>query len=138
MGVGLVNILTYGTFDTLHYGHIILLRNAKALGDRLIVGLSSDEFNSSKGKASHFDYETRKSFLELLTCVDLIIPEHNWDQKIDDVKKYDIDIFTMGSDWVGKFDFLEAHCKVHYLPRTPSISSTLIKQGIGNGEIANG
>ena len=124
-------IITYGTYDTIHFGHIQLLKRARAMGDYLIVGLSSDDFNASKGKQSHFSYEERKEFLEELRCVDFVIPENHWDQKILDIAEYGIDTFTIGDDWEGKFDFLSAHCDVHYLTRTPSISSTLIKAHLG-------
>lgn len=120
-------VLTYGTFDTLHFGHILLLERAKALGDRLIVGLSTDEFNAEKGKQSHFTYEERKKFLEAIRYVDQVIPERNWEQKAKDVQAYDVDIFAMGDDWAGEFDFLAAYCDVQYFSRTRAISSTLIK-----------
>jgi len=126
----LKKVLTYGTFDTLHFGHIRLLERAKDLGDYLIVGLSTDEFNAGKGKTSHFTYEERKKFLEAITYVDLVIPEMSWDQKAKDVVAHQVDIFTMGDDWAGEFDDLSAHCDVHYFSRTPSISSTLIKAHI--------
>ena len=121
-------VITYGTFDILHYGHINLLKRAKALGDFLIVAISTDEFNALKGKKSYYNYETRKMMLEAIKYVDLVIPETCWEQKIEDVKKYDVDIFTMGSDWEGKFDFLKEYCEVVYLPRTEGISSTKIKE----------
>lgn len=125
-------VITYGTFDLLHYGHINLLRRAKALGDYLIVALSTDEFNwNSKGKKSYFTYEERKAMLEAIRYVDMVIPEENWEQKKTDVAKYEVDIFTMGDDWEGKFDFLKDQCEVVYLPRTPEISSTQIKQDLG-------
>lgn len=125
-------VITYGTFDLLHYGHINLLRRAKALGDYLIVALSTDEFNwNSKGKKSYFSFEERKAMLEAIRYVDMVIPEENWDQKTTDVAKYEVDIFTMGDDWEGKFDFLKDQCEVVYLPRTPEISSTQIKQDLG-------
>lgn len=123
----MIRVITYGTYDLLHYGHINLLRRAKSLGDYLIVGLSTDEFNRVKGKKSYFSYEERKLLLESIRYVDLVIPEETWEQKIEDIKKYKIDIFVMGDDWKGKFDFLESYCKVIYLPRTPEISTTKIK-----------
>lgn len=120
-------VITYGTFDVLHYGHINLLKRAKALGDYLIVALSTDEFNSIKHKQSFYTYEQRKLLLEACRYVDLIIPENNWEQKIDDVKKYRADVFVMGDDWKGKFDFLKDFCEVVYLPRTPDACSTNTK-----------
>ena len=121
-------VITYGTFDLLHYGHINLLRRAKALGDYLIVALSTDEFNDVKGKKTFFSYEKRKALLEAIRYVDLVIPEENWDQKISDCKEYHIDTFVMGDDWTGKFDFLKNEgVEVIYLSRTPEISTTLIK-----------
>ncbi len=125
-------IITYGTFDLIHYGHINLLRRAKSLGDYLIVGLSTNEFNEIKGKQCFFDYNERKKLLESIRYVDLVIPENTWDQKIDDVNIYKVDIFSIGDDWLGKFDFLKAHCDVVYLPRTPEISSSKIKQELVN------
>ena len=121
-------VITYGTFDILHIGHINLLRRARELGDRLIVGLSTDDFNAGKHKTSLLDYENRKVVLESIRHVDLVIPEETWEQKIDDVRKYGVNIFVMGHDWEGKFDFLRDHCEVKYLPRTPDISSTSVKQ----------
>ena len=126
----MTTVLTYGTFDTMHYGHIKLLERARALGTKLIVGLSTDEFNAGKGKISYFDYAERKKFLEAIRYVDLVIPEEAWDQKVQDVARYDVDIFTMGDDWSGEFDFLSTQCKVVYMPRTPAISSTLIKNNV--------
>ncbi len=124
-------VITYGTFDLLHYGHINLLRRAKALGDYLIVALSTDEFNlNSKNKVCYFSYEKRKALLESIRYVDLVIPEENWEQKITDVKEYHIDTFVMGDDWEGKFDFLKDKCEVVYLPRTPEISTTQIKSDL--------
>lgn len=123
-------VLTYGTFDLFHIGHLNLLKRAKALGDYLIVAVSSDEFNAIKGKKCAIpDYE-RMAIVEAIKYVDEVIPEHNWDQKIEDVKKYDIDVFVMGSDWEGKFDFLKDYCEVVYLPRTQGISTTEIKAGL--------
>ena len=121
-------VITYGTFDLLHYGHINLLRRAKQYGDYLIVALSTDEFNwNQKHKKSYFSYEQRKQLLEAIRYVDLVIPEENWAQKESDVKEYHIDTFVMGDDWAGKFDFLKPYCEVVYLPRTPEISTTQIK-----------
>lgn len=124
-------IITYGTFDLLHYGHINLLKRAKALGDYLIVGLSTNEFNEIKGKSCYFSYEERKKLLESLRYVDLVIPEKNWEQKIEDIKEFKVDIFVMGDDWKGQFDFLESYCEVIYLSRTPEISTTKIKADLG-------
>ena len=122
-------VITYGTYDLLHYGHINLLKRAKEYGDYLIVALSTDEFNwDEKRKKCYFTYEQRKKLLEAVRYVDLVIPEENWEQKILDVKKYDVDTFVIGNDWEGKFDFLKDLCNVVYLPRTPEISSTQIKE----------
>lgn len=120
-------VLTYGTFDLLHWGHIRLLERAAELGDRLIVGLSTDEFNAEKHKEAYHSYEHRKYILEAIKYVDKVIPENAWDQKIGDVKDNNVDIFVMGSDWEGQFDFLKDYCKVIYLPRTDGISTTKIK-----------
>lgn len=121
-------VITYGTFDLLHYGHINLLRRAKALGDYLIVALSTDEFNwNEKHKKCYFSYEQRKQLLEAIRYVDLVIPEEGWAQKVSDVKEYHVDTFVIGDDWTGKFDFLKELCEVVYLPRTPEISTTQIK-----------
>jgi glycerol-3-phosphate cytidylyltransferase len=121
-------VITYGTYDTLHHGHIRLLRRAKSLGDYLIVALSTDDFNLLKGKKSLFSYEDRKEDLEALRYVDLVIPEKTWDQKATDVRDYYVDVFAMGDDWSGKFDYLKDSCEVIYFPRTPSISSTEIRK----------
>ena len=121
-------VMTYGTFDLLHYGHINILKRAKSLGDYLIVGLSSDEFNELKGKKSVMSYEERKEILENIRYVDKVIKESNWEQKVDDIIKYNIDVFVIGDDWEGKFDFLKEYCEVVYLPRTKSISTTLLKE----------
>ena len=126
-------IITYGTFDLLHYGHINLLKRAKELGDYLIVALSTDEFNRySKNKECYFSFENRKKMLESIRYVDLVIPENSWEQKISDIKTYNIDIFVMGDDWINKFDFLKSFCEVVYLPRTPEISTTRIKGDLKN------
>lgn len=120
-------ILTYGTFDLLHVGHTRLLKRARELGDYLIVGLSTDEFNLKKHKSSFLPYEQRKEILEAIRYVDQVIPETSWDQKVADVQKYDVDLFVMGDDWQGEFDFLEPYCDVIYLPRTGDISTTALK-----------
>lgn len=126
-------ILTYGTFDLLHYGHIEILRRAKELGDYLVVALSTDEFNESKGKTAYHTYETRKKMLEAIRYVDLVIPEENWEQKISDVKDYHIDIVVMGSDWADsdRFDYLKEYCELVFLERTPGVSTTMIKNDLG-------
>jgi len=123
-------VITYGTFDLLHIGHINLLRRAKLYGDYLIVGISTDEFNELKGKKAYYSFEQRKGILEAIRYVDLVIPEKSWEQKIEDIIKYDVDIFVMGNDWKGKFDFLKDYCEVIYLPRTVGISTTKIKTDI--------
>lgn len=124
-------VITYGTFDLLHYGHVNLLRRARELGDYLIVALSTDEFNrDQKHKVCYFTYEERKQLLESIRYVDLVIPEKCWEQKEHDVERYHADVFVMGDDWTGKFDFLKPRCEVVYLPRTPIISSTRIKMDI--------
>lgn len=133
-------ILTYGTFDLLHYGHIRLLQRAKALGDYLIVAVSTDEFNELKGKKAYHDYETRKKMLEAIRYVDLVIPEEKWEQKISDVKDYNVDVVVMGSDWAGsdRFNYLNEYCEVVYLDRTEGISTTKIKEDLGLQEPVNG
>lgn len=132
-------IITYGTFDMLHYGHINLLQRAKQRGDYLIVVLSTDEFNwDSKQKKTYFSYEKRKHLLEAIRYVDLVIPEENWDQKITDMKDWHVDEFVMGDDWSGKFDYLadETGVEVTYLPRTPEISTTQIKRDLNAKALA--
>ena len=124
-------VITYGTFDLLHYGHINLLKRAKALGDYLIVAVSTDEFNwNEKRKTSYFSYEERKALVEAIRYVDLVIPEDNWEQKEENVKEFRVDVFVMGDDWKGKFDYLSNCCEVVYLSRTPEISTTAIKEHI--------
>jgi glycerol-3-phosphate cytidylyltransferase len=123
-------VITYGTYDLLHEGHINLLRRAKEMGDYLIVALSTDEFNAGKGKKAYYTYEARKKILESIRYVDLVIPENAWEQKIEDVKENKVDVFVMGDDWQGKFDFLEDYCEVVYLSRTEGISTTKIKEDL--------
>lgn len=125
-------VITYGTFDLLHYGHINLLRRAKELGDYLIVALSTDEFNwVEKRKKCYFSYEQRKQLLEAIRYVDLVIPEDNWEQKRTDVHEYHVNTFVIGNDWEGKFDFLKDEgVDVVYLERTPDVSTTSIKKDI--------
>ena len=124
-------VITYGTFDLLHYGHINLLRRAKQLGDYLIVALSTDDFNTSKkNKVCYFSYEERKKLLESIRYVDLVIPEETWEQKRTDIPLYHIDTVVMGDDWEGKFDYLRDLCDVVYLPRTKEISTTKIKEDL--------
>ena len=124
-------VITYGTFDLLHYGHVNLLQRAKALGDYLIVAISTDEFNwNMKGKKCYFTYEERKRLVEAIRYVDLVIPEESWEQKVTDVDEYKVDTFVIGDDWEGKFDFLKEKCEVVYLPRTPEISTTQIKNDL--------
>ncbi|MGL5964674.1 MAG: glycerol-3-phosphate cytidylyltransferase [Fusobacteriaceae bacterium] len=120
-------VITYGTFDLLHWGHINILKRAKELGDYLIVGLSTDEFNELKHKESYHTYEERKLILEAIRYVDEVISEENWEQKSRDIIKYNIDTFVMGDDWKGEFDFLKNKCDVVYLPRTKGISTSKIK-----------
>lgn len=121
-------VITYGTFDLLHYGHINLFRRARELGDYLIVAISSDMFNESKGKKSFFNLEQRMEMVKAIRYVDEIIVEDNWEQKERDIKEKDISILVMGDDWSGKFDYLKDMCQVVYLPRTPEVSTTLIRQ----------
>lgn len=131
-------IITYGTFDMLHYGHINLLKRAREMGDYLVVALSTDEFNwNSKQKKTYFSFEKRKQLLEAIRYVDLVIPEESWGQKITDVSTYDIDVLVMGDDWQGKFDFIsdQTNTNVLYLKRTPEISTTQIKADLKKNNI---
>jgi glycerol-3-phosphate cytidylyltransferase len=124
-------VITYGTFDLIHHGHINILRRAKAMGDYLIVALSTDEFNAGKGKKVYYKYDERKLILEAIKYVDEVIPETCWEQKTDDVVKHHVSVFVIGDDWRGKFDFLKPYCEVVYLPRTEGISTTQIKNELG-------
>lgn len=123
-------IITYGTYDLLHWGHIRLLKRAKELGDYLIVVLSTDEFNAIKGKKSYHNYQERKMMLEAIRYVDLVVPEYRWEQKKEDILKYQADVFVMGDDWAGRFDELSEIVEVRYLPRTEGISTTKIKNDL--------
>lgn len=123
-------VITYGTFDLIHMGHINILRRAKELGNHLTVAVSTDEFNRLKHKDAYYSYEERKQILEAIKYVDEVIPESDWGQKIKDVKKHDIDVFVMGDDWEGEFDFLKPHCEVLYLARTEGVSTTKTKQDL--------
>jgi len=124
-------VITYGTYDLLHYGHIELLRRAKEHGDYLVVALSTDDFTEiEKNKKCYFSYSERKKLLEAVRYVDLVVPEENWEQKANDIKLYHIDVFVIGDDWQGKFDFLKDSCEVVYLPRTKEISTTQIKSDL--------
>ncbi len=126
-------VITYGTFDLFHIGHLNIIKRAKALGDYLVVAVSSDQFNALKGKKAYQSQEDRIAVLEAIRYVDEVILEENWEQKVNDVKNRDIDIFVMGHDWEGKFDELKQYCEVVYLPRTEGISTTKIKNDLGAG-----
>ncbi|MCL2719252.1 MAG: glycerol-3-phosphate cytidylyltransferase [Lachnospiraceae bacterium] len=131
-------VITYGTFDLLHYGHINLLRRAKEQGDYLIVALSEDEFNEKeKHKKCYFDYEERKHLLEAVRYVDLVVPEKSWNQKVLDIQLYQVDVFVMGDDWEGKFDFLKDFCEVKYFKRTSMVSTTKIKSDLKDDILDN-
>lgn len=125
-------VITYGTFDVLHIGHINLLRRARELGDRLVVGLSTDEFNAIKHKSALLDYDNRKAVLEAIRYVDLVIPERDWEQKTNDIRHHGVSLFVMGDDWKGQFDHLSSVCEIRYLPRTADISSTSVKRGLAS------
>jgi len=130
-------VLTYGTFDLLHRGHINLLRRARELGDHLVVGLSTDSFNAIKDKKAFYAYEERRLVLEAIRYVDQVIPEENWEQKADDIRNHGIDILVMGDDWQGRFDHLSGLCEVVYLPRTTGISTSMVKASLRVGEASN-
>lgn len=125
-------ILTYGTFDLFHIGHLNLLRRLKSMGDRLIVGVSTDTFNELKGKKTIINFEQRVEIVQSIRYVDLVIPEICWEQKLEDIRAHRVDVFAMGNDWEGKFEFLKEHCEVVYLPRTEDISSTSLKSLMAN------
>jgi glycerol-3-phosphate cytidylyltransferase len=124
----MVTVITYGTFDLFHVGHVRLLKRLSELGDRLVVGISSDEFNEVKGKTSFFSYEERAEIVAACQYVDEVFPEHYWEQKKNDIERFSADIFAMGDDWKGKFDSLSEFCEVIYLQRTEDISTTQIKK----------
>lgn len=121
-------VITYGTFDLFHIGHLKLLQRLRALGDRLVVGVSTDEFNAIKGKKTVVSFEHRIEIVNAVRYVDATFPEHHWEQKRDDIRREGAAIFAMGDDWVGKFDDLEDICEVVYLPRTRDVSTTEIRQ----------
>lgn len=123
-------VITYGTYDLLHVGHINLLKRAKEMGDYLIVAVSTDSFNQLKGKEAYYNYTDRKKILESISYVDKVIMENEWNQKKKDINKYNVDIFVMGDDWKGEFDYLASFCEVRYISRTPNISSTKIKEDL--------
>jgi len=123
-------VLTYGTFDLFHVGHLSLLERLSEVGDRLIVGVSTDEFNALKGKKTVIPFGDRCRIVAGLRCVDLVIPENSWEQKVSDIQKHRVSIFGMGEDWTGKFDELREHCDVVYLPRTPGVSTTTVKTAL--------
>ncbi len=125
-------VITYGTFDMFHIGHLRLLQRLADLGDKLIVAVSTDEFNELKDKTVLIPYEQRAEIVQNIKCVDVVIPENNWEQKIDDIDKYDVDIFAIGDDWKGKFDSLKEHCDIVYLERTKDISTTQLKKSLTN------
>ncbi len=125
-------VITYGTFDLFHVGHLRLLKRARALGDRLIVGVSTDDFNAQKGKKTIIPFEQRAEIVASIRYVDEVIPEKSWEQKADDIRRYQVDILVMGEDWKGKFDHLQNLCKVVYLPRTQGVSSTQLKTSLKN------
>ncbi len=123
-------VITYGTYDLFHIGHLRLLERARALGDRLVVAVSSDVFNESKGKKTIIPYADRAAIVHALKCVDLVISENTWEQKVDDIREHNVDVFVMGADWAGKFDELKDLCEVVYLPRTDGVSTTALRQSM--------
>lgn len=124
-------VITYGTFDMFHIGHLRLLKRMRELGERVIVAVSTDEFNAQKGKRALIPYAERREIIEALNCVDLVIAETSWEQKVTDIQAHAVDVFVMGDDWRGRFDELEAYCQVVYLERTSGISSSALKQALG-------
>lgn len=124
----MTTVLSYGTFDLFHIGHLNLIDRLASMGDRLVVGVSTDEFNAGKGKTSVVSFEDRARIVASIKGVDAVIPEESWEQKVRDIKEHEVDVFVMGDDWTGKFDHLSEHCEVVYLPRTAGISSSSIKE----------
>ena len=122
--------ITYGTFDMFHIGHLRLLERIRGMSDRLIVGVSTDEFNALKGKKAMIAYEERRDIVAALRCVDLVIPEHTWGQKAVDIEQYGVGLFAMGGDWAGRFDELKTLCDVAYLERTQGVSSTELRTSL--------
>jgi glycerol-3-phosphate cytidylyltransferase len=131
----LTTVITYGTFDLFHIGHLRMLERAAALGDRLVVGVSTDEFNLGKHKDCVHPFAERAAIVAALKVVDEVIPEENWDQKVTDIEQFNADIFVIGDDWKGHFDFLNSHCLVHYLSRTPGVSTTERKELLSSGRV---
>lgn len=126
-----ITVITYGTFDMFHVGHLKLLKRLRSLGDKLIVGVSTDTFNELKGKKTLIPFEQRIEIVEALSCVDMVISEHCWEQKQEDILRYHVDVFAIGDDWRGKFDYLASCCEVCYLERTEGISSSELKLALG-------
>ena len=125
-------VITYGTFDMFHIGHLRILQRIKKMGDTLIVAVSTDEFNHIKGKKTLIPYEQRAEIVANIKCVDKVVPENNWDQKIADIKNYNVDLFVIGNDWKGKFDYLKEYCSVEYFERTENISTTKLKKSLSS------
>lgn len=130
MGVKVKTVITYGTFDLFHVGHLRLLKRMRQLGERVIVAVSTDEFNALKGKKAFVPYAERREIIEAIQYVDLVIPEHSWEQKEKDIADYAVDLFVMGDDWVGDFDYLNSYCRVFYLERTEGVSSSEIRRAL--------
>lgn len=125
-------VITYGTFDMFHIGHLRLIRRLQEQGDRVIVAVSTDEFNLEKGKQVVIPFNQRVEIVSAISGVDLVIAESSWEQKITDIERYSVDVFAIGDDWVGKFDFLKSYCEVVYLSRTVGVSTTELKSSLKN------
>lgn len=126
----MTTVITYGTFDMFHVGHLNLIKRMREIGDRVIIGVSTDEFNQAKGKYSLVPFKERREIVSALRDVDFVIAEENWEQKVSDVEKYDVDVFVMGDDWLGEFDYLQDYCQVRYLPRTSGVCSTDLRKSL--------